>query len=57
LAAREKLNLQIPLVIRLIGTNDEKGRAMLKDVGIHAYSDMNEAITEVVRLAQKGGAA
>ena len=57
LTAREKLNLQIPLVIRLsgIGTNDEKGRALLKDVGINAFSDMNEAITEVVKIAQKGG--
>lgn len=57
LTAREKLNLKIPLVIRLIGTNEEKGRAMLQKVGIHAFSDMNEAITTVVDLAGKGGRA
>jgi succinyl-CoA synthetase beta subunit len=57
LTAREKLSLQIPLVIRLIGTNEKKGRAMLQEVGIHAFSDMNKAITTVVELAKKGGPA
>lgn len=57
ITAREQLDLQIPMVIRLIGTNDENGRAMLKEVGLNAFSDMNEAITEVVRLAKKGAAS
>lgn len=57
LTAREKLDLKIPLVIRLIGTNEEKGRALLQEKGIHAFSDMYEAISEVVKLAQKGAAS
>jgi succinyl-CoA synthetase beta subunit len=57
LTARETLDLKIPLVIRLIGTNQEKGRKMLQEVGIVAFSDMNEAIAEAVKLAQKGTAS
>jgi succinyl-CoA synthetase beta subunit len=57
LTARKTLNLTIPLVIRLIGTNQEKGRDMLQRAGIVAFSDMNEAVQEAVRLARKGGAA
>ncbi len=56
LTAREELNLTIPLVIRLIGTNEEKGRAMLNEVGLRAYSDMHQAIQEAVRLAAEGTA-
>ena len=54
LTARKELDLKIPLVIRLIGTNGEKGRAMLQEVGINSFCDMNEAVQEAVRLAQKG---
>ncbi|MHC5102990.1 MAG: ADP-forming succinate--CoA ligase subunit beta, partial [Planctomycetota bacterium] len=54
LTALEKFDLKIPLVIRLIGTNEEKGRAMLQKAGLIAFSDMNEAIQETVKLAQEG---
>ena len=54
LTALEKFDLKIPLVIRLIGTNEEKGRAMLQEAGLIAFSDMNEAIQETVKLAQEG---
>jgi succinyl-CoA synthetase beta subunit len=54
LTALEKFDLKIPLVIRLVGTNEEKGRAMLQEAGLVAFSDMNEAIQETVKLAQEG---
>jgi succinyl-CoA synthetase beta subunit len=54
LQARSTLGLTVPLVIRLIGTNEEKGHAMLGQAGIAAYRDMHEAILEAVRLARKG---
>jgi succinyl-CoA synthetase beta subunit len=55
LTALKQLDIQVPLVIRLIGTNEDKGRAMLQQAGFIAFSDMNEAIQEVVKLAGKGG--
>jgi succinyl-CoA synthetase beta subunit len=57
LTAREKVDLRIPLIIRLIGTNEEKGRAMLKEAGLVAFSDMNKAIQETVKRGQKGAGA
>jgi len=57
LMAREKLDIKIPMVIRLIGTNEEKGRAMLQGAGLIASSRMTEAIEEVVRCAGRGARA
>jgi succinyl-CoA synthetase beta subunit len=52
-AARE-LNLQIPLVIRMEGTNVEEGRRILAESGMNftVAKDMKDAAEKVVRLAQ-----
>ena len=52
-AARE-LHLQIPLVIRMEGTNVEEGRRILAESGMNftVAKDMKDAAEKVVRLAQ-----
>jgi len=53
LMAREKLSLPVPLVIRLIGTNEKEGRAILAAAGIDAYDDLTTAVKGVVARAQE----
>src|SRR5215831_9955577 len=45
--------LQIPLVIRLTGTNEEKAREILRDFGLSATTQMDEAVQMVVARAQE----
>ena len=53
LMAREKLTLRVPLVIRLIGTNEKEGRELLAAAGIDAYDDLSEAVKGVVDRAKE----
>ena len=53
LMAREKLGIPVPLVIRLIGTNEAEGRQILSSAGIEAYDDLTEAVKAVVARAGK----
>jgi succinyl-CoA synthetase beta subunit len=52
-AARE-LNLDIPMVVRLEGTNVEQGKKILKESGLdfQSASSMKEAAEKVVPLAK-----
>ena len=52
--ARERLDIGVPVVIRLIGTNEEKGRAMLQEAGLTAVRSMSEAIGKAVDIARGG---
>jgi succinyl-CoA synthetase beta subunit len=56
LMARERLSIPVPLVIRLIGTNEKEGRALLSAAGIDAYDDLTKAVQGVVARAGKGAA-
>ncbi len=49
--ARSMIEIKVPTVIRLIGTNDGKAREILAGAGIEAYSDLGEAIRRVVAFA------
>lgn len=40
----------VPMIVRLTGTNEEEGRAILRAANIHAYVDPEAAAQEVVRL-------
>ena len=53
LMARERLSLRVPLVIRLIGTNEKEGRALLSGAGIDAFDDLADAVKSVVGRAGK----
>jgi len=48
--------LQVPLVIRLTGTNEEIALRILKDNGLSAMTDMDEAVKKAVALATGGKA-
>ena len=52
LMAREKLTLSVPLVIRLVGTNEKEGRALLSGAGIDTFDDLTEAVMGVVARAE-----
>jgi succinyl-CoA synthetase beta subunit len=52
--AREQLGITLPVVIRLIGTNGQKGRDMLGEAGLIATRRMSDAIDEAVACARGG---
>jgi succinyl-CoA synthetase beta subunit len=49
--------LKVPLVIRLTGTNEEIAVSILKENGLSAMTDMDEAVKKAVALAIGGEAA
>jgi succinyl-CoA synthetase beta subunit len=48
LLARDKIEIPVPLVIRLIGTNEAEGREILKNAGLAVAEDMAEAVQKVM---------
>ena len=54
LMAREQLDVNVPLVIRLVGTNQKEGRRILEGAGLKAGDDLDEAVKSVIAAA--GGA-
>jgi succinyl-CoA synthetase beta subunit len=55
--AIEQNPLKVPLVIRLTGTNEEIAVKILKEHGLSAMTDMDEAVKKAVALATGGKAA
>jgi len=54
LEAREKVGVTKPLVIRLVGTNEEEGKRILTEAGVHVVESMEEAAKEVVNIEKHG---
>ncbi|HBV87386.1 MAG TPA: ADP-forming succinate--CoA ligase subunit beta [Desulfosporosinus sp.] len=52
-SVKKNKGIPVPVVIRLVGTNQEAGRAILKEAGIEAYDGMQDAAKKAVELAQK----
>jgi succinyl-CoA synthetase beta subunit len=54
IAAVKDLGVTVPIVIRMEGTNVEKGKQMLKESGLNfeTADDMNEAARKVVAAAK-----
>ncbi len=48
--ALEVVGTDLPLVVRLTGTNGKEGRAILADAGIEAFTDMMEGAEKVIGL-------
>lgn len=48
--------IDVPLVVRMVGTNDVRGREILAEAGIQAYTDMGEAAKAAVEAAYGKGA-
>jgi succinyl-CoA synthetase beta subunit len=52
--ARDQLGITVPIVIRLIGTNEERGRSMLSEAGMVVARRMSDAIQDAVDCARGG---
>jgi succinyl-CoA synthetase beta subunit len=53
LQAKEKLGVKKPMVIRLVGTNEEEGRRILTEAGIHVLDSMEEAARQIVKMIRE----
>jgi len=52
LIARRQADLTVPMVIRLIGTNQKEGAALLAGEGLAALEDMSEAVKKVLEASR-----
>lgn len=48
-----ELSSRVPLVVRMVGTNEEEGRKLLENIGIKIYNSMEEAAQRAVELARR----
>jgi succinyl-CoA synthetase beta subunit len=55
LEARAKIGIKKPMVIRLVGTNEEEGKRILTEAGIHVLESMEEAAQQAVEISKHGG--
>jgi succinyl-CoA synthetase beta subunit len=46
--ATDQIDIKVPMVIRLVGTNQEEGRAMLEEKGFSVADDLSDAVQKVV---------
>lgn len=51
ITVKKSQGIPVPLVVRLVGTNEREGVEILRQNGISAYSSMDEAAAKVVQLA------
>jgi succinyl-CoA synthetase beta subunit len=52
-AATRQFKVNVPIVIRLTGTNEAEAIKILNGVGMPALSDMDQAVEQVVKLARE----
>jgi succinyl-CoA synthetase beta subunit len=55
LEAKAKVGVTKPMVVRLVGTNEEEGKRILTDAGIRVLESMEEAAHRVVEISACGG--
>ncbi|HEU4699727.1 MAG TPA: ADP-forming succinate--CoA ligase subunit beta [Gemmatimonadales bacterium] len=51
--ATQQFKVNVPIVIRLTGTNEKEAVRILEAAGMKALNDMDEAVEQVVRLAKE----
>jgi succinyl-CoA synthetase beta subunit len=52
--ALKDIDIKIPIVIRLTGTNEEKAREILSKANLNATTSMDEGVKQVLEIAQGG---
>ena len=52
--ATRQFKVNVPIVIRLTGTNEAEAIRILNEVGMTALTDMDEAVQRAVELAREG---
>ena len=55
LEARRRTGFLKPVVIRLVGTNEEEGKRILTDAGFHVLDSMEEAAEKAMTIVESGG--
>jgi succinyl-CoA synthetase beta subunit len=55
LEAKGRVGFLKPVVVRRVGTNEEEGRRILTEAGIHVLDSMEEAAKSAVEIAKTGG--
>jgi succinyl-CoA synthetase beta subunit len=55
LEAKERVGVTKPMVIRLVGTNEEEGKRLLREAGVHVLESMEKAAQRVVEISEHGG--
>ncbi|MHA1814812.1 MAG: ADP-forming succinate--CoA ligase subunit beta [Candidatus Heimdallarchaeaceae archaeon] len=53
-SANKKLNIKVPIVIRMIGTKDAEGIKILEENNIHAYTKMEPSVQKIIELVEGG---
>lgn len=55
ISAAKELNIKIPIIARLQGTNLDKGRQLIEESGVKIYSfdELDPAAKKAVELAQE----
>ena len=53
--ATSRIDIQVPIVIRLTGTNEEIALKILEDAGFSAYTSMDAVVEKAVQLANGEG--
>ena len=53
-AVRDDQGIDVPLVIRMVGTNEKEGQEILNNAGIPFLKTMEEAASKVVELVKEG---
>ncbi|MBC9782923.1 ADP-forming succinate--CoA ligase subunit beta [Heliobacterium chlorum] len=51
---KKNIGIPVPVVVRMVGTNQEEGVRILREVGIEAYREMKEAAQKAVELSKAG---
>lgn len=52
-AARKERGIDVPMVIRMVGTNEEEGQRILTEAGISFVRTMEEAASKIVELVKE----
>ena len=49
--ATKRMDINVPIVVRLTGTNEEEGRRLLAETELHPAETMDEAVQKAIELA------
>jgi succinyl-CoA synthetase beta subunit len=49
--ARKQVGINIPLVVRMVGTNEAEGRDILNKAGIEVLDTMEDAASKAVQVS------
>ncbi len=53
-AALKELNLKLPIVVRLTGTNEEQAREILSQIRVNSAETMDDGVKRAIELARQG---